>query len=222
MAWLWFRYGRGKGKLLILILSLITGCLAGCISWIGRAFSLSRTIVFFPYFWMGVLCDKDFAWKKYRAAGAAALLISIILMDFIGDRLKAAFLYQAEPYDDIQSGIVLRSLCYLLGILLGTFLLTCIPDKRYCFTKAGADTMPAYILHAPAVMLLRTFHWQWWSYMLVTAVFLWLIYKLSQWHGAMYGIVEGRDRLWQRFRKYTKNMGGRYTGSCYPYPEMKP
>ncbi len=189
LAWLWFRFAEGKRKILILILSLLAGCLVGYVSSIGRVFSLSRTIVFFPYFWLGIICDRRCSWEKYRIAGTAALLISIFVMYLFGDEIKITFLYQAEPFGIIKNGIALRLLCYLLGILLGFFLLTFIPNRRYCFTKAGVNTLPAYILHAPAVILLRQLNWSCLIYAAVSAGILWLIYKSFQWHGSMYGIT---------------------------------
>ena len=40
LGWLWYRYFRGKGKVAILAISVILGCLAGLWPGIGRALSL--------------------------------------------------------------------------------------------------------------------------------------------------------------------------------------
>lgn len=129
------------------MLALFIGSVAGYINIIGREFSLSRTIVFFPYFWLGAICDSRVNWKKFRTAGLVALLIGIMIVYFIGDKLQVTFLYHADPYSNMENGSYLRLLCYFIGFLLGFFLLTWTLDKRFPFTKAGANTMPAYIAH---------------------------------------------------------------------------
>ncbi|MBQ7432984.1 MAG: hypothetical protein IJV50_05930, partial [Lachnospiraceae bacterium] len=50
-------------------ISLLAGCVAGYCPFIGRWMSLSRTIVFFPYFWMGLICDPAYDWNKMRKYG---------------------------------------------------------------------------------------------------------------------------------------------------------
>jgi hypothetical protein len=43
LAWTWFRFCNGKGKIIILVCSVVIGCLAGLVPFIGRELSLSRT-----------------------------------------------------------------------------------------------------------------------------------------------------------------------------------
>ena len=40
-CWIYFRFGNGKGKITILILSILVALLAGYVAWIDRTFSLS-------------------------------------------------------------------------------------------------------------------------------------------------------------------------------------
>lgn len=216
-GWLWYRFCKGRGRILILIGSILMGCAAGCVTAIGRPWSASRTIVFFPYFWMGMICDHKFPWQKLKWIGLLALGIVFAVMLKAGSKISVVFLYQAAPYGKLSNGFLLRLLCYLLGTLLCLFLLAFGPTRRFPFTRAGADTMPAYLLHVPVVLYLRTLDITWTAYPLITAVFLYAIYKLPQWYSTMYGIVptERRGRHWQRSRKSTKNMPSRSIGSCY-------
>lgn len=50
LTWLWFRFMRGRRKILILVGTVIVGCFVGYLPFVGRMFSLSRTFVFLPYF----------------------------------------------------------------------------------------------------------------------------------------------------------------------------
>ena len=79
-GWLWYRFCKEKEKVPILIGAIAIGCAAGFVSSIGREYSLSRTLVFFPYFWMGLICDRKFPWEMLRPAGFPALVTAMILM----------------------------------------------------------------------------------------------------------------------------------------------
>ena len=216
LGWLWLRFGKEKGKLVIFILAVLAGCLAGLHPGIGRAYSLSRTVVFFPYFWLGLLWDPEFPWERLRFASVLALGCVFLAVALWGDQISAVFLYQATPYGKQENGMVCRLLCYLLGILLGMVLLAFAPGMRFPFTRAGADTMPAYLLHAPLVLYIRELDVPWPVHLLIAGAILYGTYKLLQWHSTLYGIVptEGRGSRCLPFRRLTKNTRSRSIGSC--------
>lgn len=218
IGWIWFRFYKGNGKILILVISILVGCAAGFIPSIGRVHSLSRTLVFFPYFWAGLMCDHSFPWQRLKSFGLIALGIVFAVMLIGGNNISAVFLYQAAAYGPLKNGFGLRLICYLLGFLLCLFLLSFIPAKRFPFTRAGANTMPAYLLHAPIVLYLRELDIPWIFYLLITAMILYGVYKILQWHSKMYGIIPSRRRehQWLRFKRYTKNMPSQSTGSFCP------
>lgn len=223
LGWLWFRFGKGRGKFLILAASVLMGCAAGYVPAIGREWSLSRTLVFFPYFWLGLLCDRKFPWERLRLPGLAALGIVILLMAGSGNNISVVFLYQAAAYGGRRNGFWLRLLCYLIGTLLGLFLLAFMPTKRFPFTRAGADTMPAYLLHGPVALYFRELELPWASYLLIAGAYLYAVYKIPQWHRRLYGIVpsERRDSPWRSFRRSMKNTPSRSTASCCPCRETR-
>ena len=241
VGWLWFRYcetSLGKtcfGKSaetvtkttanwLILGLSILAALGAGYIPWIDRTWSLSRAIVFFPYFWVGLMLDAKIQWHRYRRWGVAALVVALAGIVMWGDQISVTFLYQAAPYGRVANGAILRLLCYGLGALMSFFLLTAIPTRRLACTRAGADTMPGYLIHAPLVGVLREIPilWQvpvpWVMCAMGSALLLYVIYKLLQWNSPLYGIVPGerRDRRWLRFKKSTANTARRCIDSFCP------
>lgn len=218
LAWLWFRFGRGRGKGLILAASVILGCFAGYLPWLDRTLSGSRTVVFFPCFWLGMLCRQDFRWEKLRGWGIAALAAAAAVIGVLGNKLPVTFLYQAGPFGSVQNGPQLRFLCYSLAGLLGFFLLTVTPDIRFPWTRGGADTMAAYLIHAPIVAVLREVNPNWALCPLYAAALIYIIYKILQWNCHLYGIVsEGRrDSPWPRSKKSTRNTPDLSIGSCCP------
>ena len=217
LACLWFRFWEGRCKFIILICSVIIGCVAGIFPYIGREFSLSRTLVFFPYFWTGVIFKPSFNWKKLRVVGILAFETALVIMFYIGNEIPVAFLYQASPYES-ENCIALRLICYVLSGLLGLFLLAVSPTSRLPFSKMGANTMLAYVIHAPIVLCLRELDIPWQFNIIFTVAFLYVMYMFTKWHGALYGIVpkKRRENKWRLFKKSMKNMLSQSIDSSYP------
>lgn len=217
-VWLWFRYGKNKLKFLMFSASLITCLTAGCIPFIGRTLSASRTLVFFPFFWMGVICDYKIQWQKMRIWGLVSLEVSAALMIVLHKSVSADFLYGATPYENIRTDMPLRLLCCLAGITAGFFLLTWMPDRRMIFTKAGADTMPVYLIHAPIVMLIRKGNMHWCLCAVFSAILIYAIFKAAQWNSPLCRIVQskGSEKNCRIFREYTKNTQKQSTDFFFP------
>lgn len=188
-----------RGKWLILALAFLAGCLAGSADWIGRPFSLSRTIVFFPWFWLGVLLPPGLPWHRLRfpALIAAALL---------RPEMSAVTLYHAAPCDPL-----VRLECYVCALALGALVLGWCPRRRFPWTRAGADTLPAYLLHAPAVRLLGAAPYP----ALTTTFLLYCIYKLTQWNQP-YGIIGKEECPCGALKNSIPPRASRSTGSSSP------
>lgn len=195
IGWVWYRFCRGKGKIIILACLVLVGCLAGNSSDIGREHSLSRTLVFLPFFWVGLICDPQFQWQKLRLLALASLVVIFAVLGHWGNQISAVFLYQAAPYGKLDNGMQLRIVCYLLGALMCLFLLSFTPTWRFPFTRAGADTMPAYLIHVPIVLHIRELDIPWPFHLLISAVILYAIYKILQWRSNLYGIVSMRGGI---------------------------
>lgn len=217
-ACIWFHFCKGRGKIIILISSIVISCMAGYVPFIGRVFSMSRTLVFFPYFWSGLICKASFSWRKLRKAALAMLPLVLGLLLRYGKHIPVEFLYHAQAYGTIKTGMLLRLLCYCISGILGFIILAFIPSKRYSFTKAGVDTMPVYLIHAPIVLYLREWNISWYFFIPVTIILIYIIYTLMRWKSNLYGIVvvERRKSRWLHFRKSTKNMRSQSIVSYYP------
>lgn len=190
---------RNRGKWWILALSLGLGCLCGSVPWIGRPFSLSRTIVFFPWFWLGVILKPELPFHKLRPFTLPGLLL-------LFSDISPVTLYQAAPCPPL-----LRLRCYAAALALGLLVLSWCPRRRLPWTRAGADTLPAYLLHAPLAHFLGSLPCP----VLTTAAFIYLVYKATQWHSA-YGITGKEERPWPDLKTYTKHRESRSTGSYSP------
>lgn len=225
LGWLglWLCKKWHVSPLVILAVAILAGTFGGYLSFLDRILSGSRTIVFFPFFWLGLICGQDIPWQKYRMWGVAALGVAATVSLLWGSRIPADFLYHAKPYGAMEEGAGLRLLCYVLSSAMGFFLLTMIPDKRLPCTKGGADTMPAYLLHALIVGFLREIEVHWIVCMLLSGELIYIIYKVMQWYEPLYGVigdldrqstkVKGRrDRHWPDFKRFMSNMARQCIG----------
>lgn len=188
-----------RGKWLIFALSIALGCLAGAAPRIGRPFSLSRTIVFFPWFWLGVILPPDIPWHRLR-------LPTLLLLLVPHPDVSAVTLYHAGPCAPL-----LRLWCYGSALALCLPVLSWCPRRRFPWTRAGADTLPAYLLHGPLRPILAPIPCP----ALTAAIFLYLTHKAMQWHG-LYGIIGKEDPPWPDSKTCTRPTASRSTGSSWP------
>lgn len=222
-GWMWYLFGGGKWRLQILFGAVALGCAVGVLPFVGRAFSASRTIVFFPYFWAGLICGNRRQWERLRLYSVAALLVTVVAMGFWGGQLPTEFLYHAEPYDAPVSGMLLRLLCYFAGGTLCLFVLSFAPSRRYPFTRAGGDTMMAYLAHGILIWVAKRTGVHVSLYSLIAAAYLFVIYQIGQWRGCLYGIVptERGESLWAGLKLYIRSMQSRSTVFCSPSREAR-
>lgn len=193
---IWFRIKRNNLKWPVLVISIIVGAMAGYISCLDRTWSGSRTVVFFPYFFAGLICHPGISWKRYRYFGIIALALAVGGIFIFGNEIPTNFLYHATGFGKIKNGFLLRMFCYGIGGLLGFFLLTNISGKRYPFTKVGADTMAPYLICSPLVLCLRTLNLPWIVCAGLSFALIYTVYKILQWNSKLYGVIstQRRDR----------------------------
>lgn len=193
---LWFRIGHKHLAWVLVPLSILAGALAGYLPCLNRMWSGSRTVVFFPYFFAGLLCDPHTPWRNHRIFGIMAGITALGGMWLLGNRIPVRFLYQASGYDDMEHGFSLRLFCYGIGALMVLFLLTWIPCRRLPFSKAGVDTLPIYLIHAPVVAGARFIPTPWVCCAGLSAGLIYIVYRTSQWSGNLHGIISqpGREK----------------------------
>ena len=192
----WLLLGLPRGKWAVLALTIALGCLSGRTEWVGRPLSLSRTIVFFPYFWLGVLVPADVPWHRFRLPALLALPVLAV-------NISAVTLYHAGPCEPLT-----RLRCYAVAGALGLLVLSWCPRRRFPWTRAGADTMAAYLLHGPLIRLLPPVPYP----ALATAALLCIIHKATQWHRP-YGIIGKEECPCEASKNYTKPRARRSTAS---------
>ena len=147
---------KSREKILILILAFAAALIAGYDSSVGYYLSLSRIIVFFPYFIMGYYFKRSdkIKTKFFRikteyillAASAAALVLF-----FMSEEINPKWLYGSYTYAEQGYGILCRAFLYICGIVIGAAVLRIFPDRETIFSHLGARSLNIYLLHGFAV-----------------------------------------------------------------------
>ena len=190
LAFLWYRFGKRKVTFIILAISLLVGCAAGCFDFIGREFSLSRTLVFFPYYFLGMITNSRFPWEKGRKLALPALAVSAVMIVLLWSHISPKFLYHADPFGDVKYGFALRLACYVVGMLISFSLLALTPMKKLPFSVMGADTLWPYIVHWPLATMMKNVVLPWPLYLLISGVVIVVVYFAAKLLGSRYQVTD--------------------------------
>lgn len=160
--------GGHKIKLGIILMAFLIGLFVGLNPFVGREFSLSRTIVFYPFFLLGFYANKmDFDFKKIRKNKVVIILcslMSIAVLTFISifKFFPNELLYGATSFENFSSDIWLmflfRFIAYMFAIILifQTFII--FPNKQFkILSLISINSLWVYLLHGFVVMLVKHF-----------------------------------------------------------------
>lgn len=152
---LWERI-KEHNRMIFLGISVFVACFAGFFTQIGRAWSLSRILVFFPFFVLGKY------WHHYEkrqgrpitvssnvkvALGIIFLVVCAVIILFQKD-IRYTWLYEATSYAAGKYHVGIRLGHILLAGFGVCFLMFLLQDKKFAFfQRAGRDTMPVFLLH---------------------------------------------------------------------------
>jgi len=146
----------------IIPISFAVGLAAGGTPYINQFFSISRTLVFLPFFLLGVITteEKIEKIKKIPKALAGVLIVGfsvLVICLSVWKSFPSQFLYQTFPYKtngfSFQVGLILRIICYISPIILGLAIISLMPSKKTRLSSIGANTMSIYIFHPYLVIL---------------------------------------------------------------------
>ncbi|GAA1119616.1 acyltransferase family protein [Nocardiopsis composta] len=146
--------------------------LAGGLVATGDALGISRILSLLPFFVAGLLMEQrhfDFlksGWVRVWSAGV--VLITAAMSYLYLEQLSREWVYWRESLVDrdmdlLPVGLPGRVLFLLLAFALTAALLSLIPRRTTWFTRYGALTMYAFLLHGLVVRIAEQFGWYDWS-----------------------------------------------------------
>ena len=157
----------------VLPVSIIAGCFAGYDSSVSDFLVLSRIIVFFPFYYAGILVSKNESLKsllylrtyKKRIISilvpVAFFIICMLFIDrlyflkpYFNGRYPYSFIWEAN-YLHVKSGLI-RLLCYGITFMMGFSLIILTPDYRLpVVSLMGTKTLQIYFWHMFFIQILR-------------------------------------------------------------------
>lgn len=160
--------GNKRKQSILLLGSIIVGLLAGYADWIGKAFSLSRILVFFPFFLAGYYIRQEKFGSKLVEAGriykekkwARVICMVLFLVAFAGIYLVspaintwALFGYTSYAFQGYT--VLFRVIQYGVAAVLGIMLFVMIPGKKAYGKALAANLMAVYYSHVPIIKCLE-------------------------------------------------------------------
>ncbi len=147
----------------IIPISFIFGLLIGLDN-IGENFlSLSRTIVFLPFFLIGYYTNEETLYKINKLNKLVGLSISIVFIVIAislskHEIINYKFLYNSHAYYTNNlgtiDGILFRSILYLFSIILSIGIINLVPNNKVFYSKYGKNTMNVYLFHIYLIIVI--------------------------------------------------------------------
>lgn len=152
----------GFQKKWVLIIAILFALLSGFDRSVGTMLSLSRTIVFLPYFILGHYMRgytdgiKTVSFYKLLIS-IIIIVISILLIVRNVGQINAVWLYHSVSYKAGEYSIWIRGGLLIIAFSWIYFLLSIIPDKRIrILTALGQYSLPVFLLHGFVVRWIQT------------------------------------------------------------------
>ena len=141
--------------IIIIVLALIVGLDKN----IGAELGLSRVIVFYPFFYLGLNMNREplmkiIKNKKTQIAAIALLAVCIAICIIFINQLNylKPILLGSKPYSELNNtiepfGILFRAVWYIIAVFLGIAVMSLVPRGKTLFTKIGENTISIYFYH---------------------------------------------------------------------------
>lgn len=212
-----------KKKIYIVIVAFLVGLAIGYLSEVSYYLSLSRMIVFYPFFLLGYYSDRWWLWKKKKKYQTIILRIASVLMlsaFFVtiyltfGNIDPYKVLYFSFPYSESPTPFgfawAFRLFAYLSSCITGLAFFLLVPQRKTFFTDYGKKTLQVYLLHACLLYPLYKFDIfdrisnNWDKIWLLTYSVLMTIFLSSKYVSYIYDLIEWTIDLKNQALKFIK------------------
>lgn len=156
---------QNLNKKYVFLLSVLLSLVVGFDKDIGDFLCLSRIIVFYPFFLLGNIANKEqilniIKNKKLKIVSIIFLMLVIyIVFAFINDvYLIRPILTGRNSYYSMNNniedfGILFRLMWYIISSLISVSVMSLIPKGKTFFSNLGRNTLTVLILHAIIVKI---------------------------------------------------------------------
>ncbi len=164
---LYFQTQNRARQFCILFVSFIISLLCGYDSTIGYYLSLSRTLVFLPFFLLGYMCKHEPAARSaIEGTSSLPLRLCVAFFSFCAvvfsvfylkrySSITASMAYGSYSYQSLGYDASLRLKLFIIALFWIILLIAAIPNVHFpLITDIGKNTYPIFLLHG---FLLRLF-----------------------------------------------------------------
>lgn len=208
----------------IVLISFIVGIIVGVIPAVNGYLSISRTIVFLPFFLLGYYTKEEY-FEKLKSINKLFAFIGIALFLFIAifvvnyNIVDYKFLYNSYSFSSLEvglfNGLLYRGILYISSILFGACVIMLVPNKKQRYSNIGKATMNVYVFHIYLVMLVYFFIPKWNMGIIQNILILLspvlIIYILSRkrvnkvYEGIFYPVNKGIDTGKKSYKWFKRN-----------------
>lgn len=192
-----------KRKIPTFVISVIVGLLVGYVSYIGKIFSLSRTLVYWPFFLAGsFLEESNLKILKSRILRILSLVLIPVIMiltmkyGIVITQVKR-LMYGANGYEilkqDYLYGAFYRLLYYFIASIMLILLFSVIPRNKTKITYIGKYTLEVYICHT----LIRY---------TIESLGYYTMNWLTDWRGVLAAFIESVFLVWLFGNQYVHKL----------------
>lgn len=156
-----------KGEAAVMVVGILLALEVGYDRNVFYYLSASRTIVLFPFFYLGVIFSRHESLRDF-CRGIPAKILGIVLAAAAGvyyvlrkGSFNGLWLRHVYPYESLGYTWQVRGISLALAVGIILFLMAWVPGKKVrLLTWVGQNTMPVFILHGFAVKYLQDkLHW---------------------------------------------------------------
>ena len=146
----------------MILISFLIALLVGFDNGIGFQLSLSRTLVFLPFFLLGQYFKQinfDFViFKKKHGIKIIGLSFVVLAYIFLSGKVDHAWFFGYSGYGSDYANLLQRVSAYIITLAMSSAVLAIIPTREIRFVSTlGRRTLSVYLLHGFFLILLGRF-----------------------------------------------------------------
>lgn len=145
-----------------IVLLVLCGCLFGLDDTVGYYGTLSRIIVFYPFFVAGYYIKKYGYFQQFqsvpktiKAISVLTVLVAVVTFSFFASHIDAKWLYGSYSYAAGNHNAFFRAAHYLLATMIGAVILIFAPKEKTFLSAWGNRSFIIYLSHMAIVPVVR-------------------------------------------------------------------
>ena len=142
-----------------LLTAALVAIVAGVLPQVGMWMSLSRTLVFLPFFILGSVLARDGRATAFvhPVIAVTVMLTGALIALFVASDLDVRWLYGSQSYSRLftgpVAGITFRAILLLWAAAMTLAFLSLVPGRSSFLTRIGARSAYPYLLHGLVIMI---------------------------------------------------------------------